>query len=134
MLFRSQNLAEVLHQYRLHKNSVSFRSFEEVRKNYSYALECAEARYHGRPEPSPADHRARWNRRNLVARSAARLEAYGVTLYRRSRIYLAQRHFLAGTLGVILSLLMRPQLVCARVRLMVDFPRQGGPREATKAC
>lgn len=111
------NLPEVLHRYRLHRRSASFTSFEEIRRNYVYALECTGARRDQKREPSAVEFMARWNCRGKLERLGARLECFGAVLYRRSRIWVAEGKMLKGVLGGLLSVLVRPRLL--RVRLLI---------------
>lgn len=115
-----RNLSEVLHRYRLHTGSTTFRSFEELRKDYKYALECARARRAGRQEPSAGQYAAKSGRRSGMQRLAARLECLGVTMYRRSRIRMAEGNWLIGILGVLLSVLLRPRLVRVRGKIQLS--------------
>lgn len=111
------NLGSVLYRYRLHDRSVSFTSFEEVRRNYAFALACANARREGRPEPDPAAYALAWARRSWGSRLATRIECYGVRLYRRSRIRLAQGQRLKGLAGAAFSVAVRPALIRTRTRI-----------------
>jgi glycosyltransferase involved in cell wall biosynthesis len=112
-----ENLPAVLHQYRIHERSVSFRIFDEVQRNYAYAVACAVARADGLREPTVADFSSNWMRRPLNARLLSRLECLGTRLYRRSRIRIAQGHRITGVAGALASVLIRPGLVRTRARI-----------------
>jgi glycosyltransferase involved in cell wall biosynthesis len=111
------NLSQVIHSYRLHTESASFSSFSEIQRNYDYALACARARLHASPEPTQAEHAARWNSRGSLARIVHFFQHHGAILYRRSRIRIAQGQRLSGIAGVALSALVRPQLLYTRVQI-----------------
>jgi glycosyltransferase involved in cell wall biosynthesis len=124
---KGENLAAVLHQYRIHERSVSFAGFDEVQRNYRYAVACARARGDGAAEPTIAEYTSTWNRRGSGARLAGRLECVGTRLYRKSRIRLAEGQRLRGLAGAVASVLVRPRLVRARAMI-----RWGMWREAAK--
>jgi glycosyltransferase involved in cell wall biosynthesis len=113
------NLKDVLYRYRFHPQSISLRSFGEVRKNYEFALECARARRRGLREPNYAEYLSFSNKRALRQNFAAKCECVGVALYRRSRMLLATGGRCKGVLGVMLSLALRPSLVFARLRVQI---------------
>jgi glycosyltransferase involved in cell wall biosynthesis len=111
---RGHNLPDPILRVRIHEQSTCFTSFEEVRRNYAYALHCAEARRNGARAPSEGEYATEWSRRGGVARLLTRLECFAVRLYRKSRGRLAAGDRIRGMLGVILSLLVRPRLIQAR--------------------
>jgi hypothetical protein len=113
------NLGEILHTYRLHANSVNLRSYDEIQRNYSYALECAVARRRGLPEIGQEQHQIKWEKRSLGSRLATRLECAGVALYRNSRVSIAKGQRVKGALGVGASTLLRPRLIRGRAMLQL---------------
>jgi glycosyltransferase involved in cell wall biosynthesis len=115
------NLAEVLHRYRLHDQSTSLRHFEDVKRSYSYAVDCAAARARGWSEPTPEQHLSSWIRRSSITRLATRLECFGVALYRASRLRMSEGNRLIGLLGAATSILLRPRLLRARAIIQWDM-------------
>jgi glycosyltransferase involved in cell wall biosynthesis len=111
------NLPTVLHRYRLHEHSASFTAFDEVRRNYAFALACANARRAGLPVPDAVAHAESWRTRNWAARLATKTECFGVRLYRKSRVRLAQGQRLRGLAGAAISVALRPRLIQARARI-----------------
>ncbi len=113
---KGENLPDVLHQYRLHGESASVRSFREVRKNYQFALECAKCRRKRIAEPTPDEYDARQSPTSkLVQRIASQIECRAFGLYRRSRIRMAEGKRVLGLAGACLSVLLRPKLIFSRV-------------------
>lgn len=124
---KGRNLSDVMLRVRIHERSACFTSFEEVRRNYAYALSCAVARRNGASEPDEDEYAARWSSRKPAIRLLTRLECIGVRLYRRSRARLASGDRLRGYLGVIVSLLLRPRLIQARALIkLADFRPEKG--------
>lgn len=116
------NLLEVLHRYRLHGESASFCSFEEVRNNYRFALACAKSRSKGKAEPTLAEYGARRGILfKVVQRVAARIECSAFGLYRRSRIRMANGELVLGVAGACLSVLLRPKVLGSRVLVQVGM-------------
>lgn len=112
---QGRNLPDTVLRVRIHEQSVCFTSFDEVRRNYAYALRCAEAREAGAKEPEVEEFAARWSARSPAALLLTRLESGAVRLYRRSRARLASGERIRGLLGVIVSVLLRPRLISARI-------------------
>jgi glycosyltransferase involved in cell wall biosynthesis len=111
------NLPDPLHRYRLHAQSTSLLRYEEVERNYKYAVRCARARSSGVTEPTQEHYREMWASRSFVWRFLSWLECRGVTLYRASRTRLAEGNPLTGGLGAAVSVLLRPGLLRARLAI-----------------
>jgi glycosyltransferase involved in cell wall biosynthesis len=114
------NLADHLLRYRLHGQSTSVKHFEEVKRNYRYAVACAAARRRGASEPTFEDFHTIWMRRNAIRRTMTRLECAGMTLYRASRERIACGQRFGGGVGAVLSILLRPGLLRTRALIQWD--------------
>jgi glycosyltransferase involved in cell wall biosynthesis len=123
---RALNLPTVLYRYRLHDRSACFRSFDEVCRNYAFALACADARRNGRPEPDAAQHAESWMKRGWAARLSTKAECFAVRLYRRSRIKIAKGHSVRGLAGAAVSVALRPRLIQTRARIALAALAGGG--------
>jgi glycosyltransferase involved in cell wall biosynthesis len=119
------NLPTVLCRYRLHEESASFTSFDEVRRNYSFALACANARRNGLTEPDHAQYAELWTRRSWAARLATKTECFAVQLYRKSRIRLTRGQRFQGLAGAAISVALRPRLIQTRARIAIAALARG---------
>ena len=122
-----RNLPTVLCRYRLHEQSASFTSFDEVRRNYSFALACANARRCGLPEPDHDQYTESWTRRSWAARLATKTECLGVQLYRKSRIRLTRGQRFRGLVGAAISVALRPRLIRTRALIALAALTRGEP-------
>ena len=117
---QGRNLTEVLHLYRLHDDSATFTRFDEVRRNYAYAVACAEARRNNYVEPDPRVYAKRWADRGSISKILARAECLGTRLYRKSRVRMANGvNASADVAGAAASVAIRPRLVYARTLIAI---------------
>jgi|GEM_PF-2105932 glycosyltransferase involved in cell wall biosynthesis len=114
---RGLNLPNVLYRYRLHERSASHTSMDEIRRNYAYALVCAQARRDRLPEPTAASHAKIWRDRPWITRLATKVDSFASRLYRESRMRIAGGRLITGGIGAAISVALRPNLVKVRTRI-----------------
>jgi glycosyltransferase involved in cell wall biosynthesis len=88
------NLDRVLHNYRLHLNSLGASRQRELRLGYAYAIATARCRRRGAAEPTLQEFAAEWESRGIVRRSLECIEDWSGLQYRKGRIELAQRRWI----------------------------------------
>jgi glycosyltransferase involved in cell wall biosynthesis len=116
---KSANLAEVLYLYRIHPQSASLRAAAEVRRGTRFAIQAAQARRSGEPEPKFDDFCGRWSRRARILRILDRIDDCAVFQYRESIIERAAGNRLRGLVRLCAAGACRPATGACRLMQLV---------------
>jgi glycosyltransferase involved in cell wall biosynthesis len=112
---RVANIPDVVYQYRLRKESLTFNTGDETNMGYAFAIACAKARERGMPEPDVESFREAWHRRSIAARAAEIVATAGQSLYRLSIIHRAEGRSLASRAYLAGAAICRPRVALERL-------------------
>jgi glycosyltransferase involved in cell wall biosynthesis len=105
---QAANLAGVYYYYRLIPSSVSLDRMPEMRLGYTYAIESANCRRNGSPEPNFESFRTRWGQRNTIRRLPDVLGDWATCEYRLSIIDRAEGRPVRGYIRLLCAAAAQP--------------------------
>jgi glycosyltransferase involved in cell wall biosynthesis len=116
---QAANLAEIFYYYRISPGSASLGRRLEIRLGYAYAVESANCRRKGSPEPNFESFRTTWNRRNAIRRLVDVLENWATCEYRLSIIDRAETRPIRGYIRLLTAAAAQPHWCVWRLKRLL---------------
>lgn len=110
------NLREILLHVRLNNKSNAWKFSDEVIKGKYFALECANCRIKGMPEPSISEFHKKWDAQNFKKKVLRKLMMISDQLYRYAVLNWLQGRKIKSLSAFLLSAFLNPQKVILYIK------------------